>query len=30
MASVLKLLQSVDPATRQYIRINKITEIYEV
>lgn len=29
MASILKLLQTVDPKTRQYIRFFKISEIYE-
>ena len=30
MAAILKLLQTVDPLTRQYIRYYKISEIYEV
>ena len=30
MASILKLLQTVDPRTRHYIRYYKISEIYEV
>ena len=30
MASILKLLQTVDPKTRQYIRYYRISEIYEV
>ena len=30
MASILKLLQSVDPKTRHYIRYYRISEIYEV
>lgn len=30
MSAVLKLLQNVDPKTRQYIRYYKISEIYEV
>ncbi|CAF0834436.1 unnamed protein product [Brachionus calyciflorus] len=29
MASILKLLQTVDPKTRQYIRFFKLSEIYE-
>jgi hypothetical protein len=30
MAAILKLLQTVDPRTRQYIRYFKISEVYEV
>lgn len=30
MAAILRLLQTIDPRTRQYIRYFKISEIYEV
>ena len=30
MAAILKLLQTIDPKTRQYVRYYKITEVYEV